>query len=79
MGEGLVYFRGITNFLYTGRMGSQVVVPYRGDEYYCKHLKVMGDLGQIHLRVKNNAMTIAIKLCCCCSHIHRKILSQSLM
>ena len=39
---------------YTGRMGSQVVVPYRGDEYYCKHLKVMGDLGQIHLRVNNN-------------------------
>lgn len=33
-----------------GRMGSQIIVPHRGDEYYCKHLKVMGDLGQIHLR-----------------------------
>ena len=36
---------------YIGRMGSQIIVPHRGDEYYCKHLKVMGDLGQIHLRV----------------------------
>lgn len=30
-----------------GRMGSQVMVPYRGDEYDYRHLKVMGDLGQI--------------------------------
>merc|ERR1719197_1388223 len=38
-----------------GRMGSQVVVPYRGDEHDTRHLKVMGDYGQIvmvpyHLR-----------------------------
>lgn len=35
----------VTNQL--GRIGSQVVVPYRGDELYSRHLKVMGDLGQI--------------------------------
>jgi len=30
-----------------GRIGSQVVIPYRGDETSYTHLKVMGDLGQI--------------------------------
>jgi NADH dehydrogenase (ubiquinone) 1 alpha subcomplex subunit 9 len=30
-----------------GRIGSQVVVPYRGSEKDFEHLKVMGDLGQI--------------------------------
>lgn len=30
-----------------GRIGSQVVVPYRGEENAVRHLKVMGDLGQI--------------------------------
>mmetsp|Transcript_8507 Transcript_8507/g.21972 ORF Transcript_8507/g.21972 Transcript_8507/m.21972 type:complete len:345 (-) Transcript_8507:313-1347(-) len=29
------------------RSGVRVVVPYRGDDYDVKHLKVMGDLGQI--------------------------------
>ncbi|KAG8470400.1 hypothetical protein KFE25_008821 [Diacronema lutheri] len=29
------------------RSGARVVVPYRGDDYDVKHLKVMGDLGQI--------------------------------
>ena len=44
---------GSTGFLgrYTvhrlGRIGSQVVIPYRGDEHDYRHLKVMGDLGQI--------------------------------
>jgi len=38
-----------------GRMGSQVVVPFRGDEHDTRHLKIMGDYGQIvmvpfHLR-----------------------------
>jgi len=38
-----------------GRMGSQVVVPFRSDEMDTRHLKVMGDYGQIvmvpyHLR-----------------------------
>lgn len=30
-----------------GRIGSTVVVPYRGDELSARHLKPMGDLGQI--------------------------------
>ncbi len=30
-----------------GRVGSQVVVPYRGDEHDYRYLKPMGDLGQI--------------------------------
>jgi len=44
---------GSTGFLgrYTvnsfGSVGTQVVVPYRGDETKYSHLKVMGDIGQI--------------------------------
>lgn len=44
---------GSTGFLgryvtsHLGRIGSQVTVPYRGDELNSRHLKVMGDLGQI--------------------------------
>lgn len=30
-----------------GRIGSQVVIPYRGDGMNTRHLRVMGDLGQI--------------------------------
>ncbi|XP_028414034.1 NADH dehydrogenase [ubiquinone] 1 alpha subcomplex subunit 9, mitochondrial-like [Dendronephthya gigantea] len=30
-----------------GRVGSQVVIPYRGNEYDYNQLKVMGDLGQL--------------------------------
>jgi NADH dehydrogenase (ubiquinone) 1 alpha subcomplex subunit 9 len=30
-----------------GKQGTQVVIPYRGDELDYRHLKVMGDLGQI--------------------------------
>lgn len=30
-----------------GQTGSQVIVPYRGDGYWSRHLKVSGDLGQI--------------------------------
>eukprot|EP00002_Diphylleia_rotans_P028274 TRINITY_DN5708_c0_g1_i5.p1 TRINITY_DN5708_c0_g1~~TRINITY_DN5708_c0_g1_i5.p1 ORF type:complete len:370 (+),score=79.50 TRINITY_DN5708_c0_g1_i5:78-1187(+) len=30
-----------------GKIGSQVVVPYRGDPHETRHLKIMGDLGQI--------------------------------
>lgn len=37
--------RYVTNQL--GRIGSQVTVPYRGDELFSRHLKVMGDLGQV--------------------------------
>ncbi|KAL5971507.1 NADH dehydrogenase ubiquinone 1 alpha subcomplex subunit 9 mitochondrial [Taenia solium] len=30
-----------------GRVGAQVIIPYRGDPYFIRDLKVMGDLGQI--------------------------------
>lgn len=30
-----------------GRIGSQVICPYRGDEHDYRHLRVMGDIGQI--------------------------------
>lgn len=33
-----------------GRIGSQVVIPYRGDGMSTRHLKVMGDLGQMVFR-----------------------------
>jgi NADH dehydrogenase (ubiquinone) 1 alpha subcomplex subunit 9 len=29
------------------KMGSQVVVPYRGVDEEVRHLKLMGDLGQV--------------------------------
>lgn len=39
------YGRYIVNRL--GRVGSQVIAPYRGDEHDYRHLRPMGDLGQI--------------------------------
>lgn len=30
-----------------GKVGSQVIVPYRGDEHDYRHLRLMGDLGQV--------------------------------
>lgn len=44
---------GSTGFLgryvtsHLGKIGSQVTVPFRGDELHSRHLKVMGDLGQV--------------------------------
>lgn len=35
-----------------GRMGSQVIVPYRGDEHDHRHLRLMGDLGQVVFLVR---------------------------
>ena len=35
----------------TGRIGSQVICPYRGDEFDNRHLRLMGDLGQISFPV----------------------------
>lgn len=46
---------GATGFLGTyvvsrlARMGSQIIIPYRGDSYDAKDLKVAGELGQILL------------------------------
>jgi len=31
---------------FSARMGSQVIMPYRGDSYFIKDLKVAGELGQ---------------------------------
>ena len=31
----------------SGKVGSTVIVPYRGEENACRHLKLLGDLGQI--------------------------------
>ena len=33
--------------LRVGRIGCQVIVPYRGDGYWARELKLCGDLGQI--------------------------------
>ncbi len=49
--------------IFIGRMGSQVIVPYRGSEYDHNHLKVMGDLGQLIFRVCYDFMCF-IKLIC---------------
>ena len=35
-----------------GRMGSQVIVPYRGDEHDYRHLRLTGDLGQVVFLVR---------------------------
>eukprot|EP01135_Chromosphaera_perkinsii_P002590 Nk52_evm106s224 gene=Nk52_evmTU106s224 len=31
-----------------GRVGTQMQIPFRGDEYYYRHLRPMGDVGQIN-------------------------------
>lgn len=35
-------------FELTAKMGSQVLVPFRGSEDSPRHLKLMGDLGQVY-------------------------------
>ena len=35
-----------------GRVGSQLVIPYRGDEHDYRHLRPMGDLGQVVFLVR---------------------------
>jgi uncharacterized protein YbjT (DUF2867 family) len=35
-----------------GKEGSQVVVPFRGDEHAWRHLRVAGDLGNVHFVVR---------------------------
>lgn len=40
----------ILSFL--GRMGSQMIIPYRCDPYDTMHLRPMGDLGQIIFLVR---------------------------
>ena len=40
-----------------GRVGSQVVVPFRGDEHGYRHLRLMGDLGQNTFLVRTLAVS----------------------
>jgi NADH dehydrogenase (ubiquinone) 1 alpha subcomplex subunit 9 len=47
------YGRYIVNRL--GRTGSQIVAPYRGDEHDYRHLRLMGDLGQVVFPVRLNS------------------------
>jgi len=35
------------------KLGSQVLLPYRGDEYDWRHMKLMGDLGQVNATYYN--------------------------
>ena len=37
---------------FLGRMGSQVIIPYRCEAYDTMHLRPMGDLGQIIFLVR---------------------------
>lgn len=30
-----------------GKVGTQLIIPYRGDPYHARHLKLAGDLGQV--------------------------------
>lgn len=39
-----------------GRMGSQVIVPYRGDEHDYRHLRLSGDLGQVVFLVSSHCL-----------------------
>ena len=58
-----------------GRVGSQVVVPFRGDEHDYRHLRPMGDIGQILFMVRLDAECALITyrgVCSvCCSTICR--------
>jgi hypothetical protein len=40
-------------FLFIAKEGSQIIVPYRGDVYGLRELRVLGDLGQILFTVRN--------------------------
>lgn len=33
--------------LYSGKIGSQIIIPYRGDQTYIERLRLTGDLGQV--------------------------------
>ena len=46
------------------RCGSQVIVPYRCIEDDLKHLKPMGDLGQIMFNVSSRFVTVSCMLFC---------------
>jgi hypothetical protein len=37
--------------LSAGKRGTQLVIPYRGDEMHFRHLRQMGDIGQVTFMV----------------------------
>lgn len=57
MGSLLFYFIFLCHMMtlmqlcLSARMGSQVMVPYRGLDEEWRHLKLMGDLGQVLIRL----------------------------
>ena len=52
-----------------GKMGSQVVVPFRGDVHDYRHLRLLGDLGQVVFLVSYPSVIFVLILCpginCC--------------
>ena len=42
----------LNTFFFLGRMGSQIIIPYRCERYDIMHLRPMGDLGQIIFLVR---------------------------
>ena len=41
---------------FLAKEGSQVVVPYRGDMYGLRELRLLGDLGQVLFTVSNRKL-----------------------
>ena len=54
----------------TGRVGSQIVVPLRGDEHDYRHLRLMGDLGQISPMVRSGLVWFDMVVCVLVCHSH---------
>ena len=40
-------------FYFLAKEGSQIIVPYRGDTYNLRELRLLGDLGQVLFTVSN--------------------------
>jgi len=41
-------------FYFLAKEGSQIIVPYRGDTYNLRELRLLGDLGQVLFTVRNH-------------------------
>lgn len=42
-----------TFLLCSAKEGSQIIVPYRGDVYHLRELRLLGDLGQVLFTVSS--------------------------